>query len=811
MNLFADIIIPIAIPGTYTYRIPDRLQQCAAAGKRAIVPLGTKKLYSGLITNLKRETNHQQVKDIVDIIDDIPVVHPLHLQFWQWICKYYLCFPGEVMHAAFPAGLRFDSETHFSLLHKQPSVTFSPEEMIVIEALRHKSCTLKDIQKLLSKQNVYPIIRKLIHEGIITSDEVLRHQYKARSEIYYMLENTYTDQQWNDLINQWDKRATRQLELLEEIFFHAQTSPLVSKKKLMEKFSDINNPLKKLIEKGLIKEIVVPMSRLHVEASPETKEITLTRHQQMAYRAMQETFLHHDVVLLHGITSSGKTYLYLKLIEEMLQHKMQVLYLLPEIALTAQIIRKLQAHFGHKVGVYHSKFNAPERVEIWNKVLKGEYQVVLGARSALFLPFQQLGLIIVDEEHDGSYKQQDPAPRYHARDAAVMLGKITDAKVLLGTATPSLESYKNAQDGKYGLVELKERFLGYQLPEVIVVNTSEAQRKRQMRAHFAQVLIDEIQNTLARKEQVILFRNRRGYAPFIQCGECGVTLKCRHCDVSLTYHKSINKMKCHWCGYTEKNPDKCQNCGSFMLKMQGSGTQKIEDEIAMLFPHARIDRLDLDAARGKDTHEEIIEKFEQRKTDILVGTQMITKGLDFDHVRLVGVIHVDHMLSYPDFRSAERTFQLLAQVSGRAGRKDHHGRVILQTTRPQHPVIQYSAAHDYYSFYQHELAQRKSFFYPPFSRLIRITVKHKKAEEALQAALYLRKQIQLPQNVKIFGPVSPVVARVKNLYHQQILLKIPKNTALLQHTKHQIEHALQLTQQHHLLRTAQFSVDVDPY
>jgi primosomal protein N' (replication factor Y) len=585
---------------------------------------------------------------------------------------------------------------------------------------------------------------------------------------------------------------------------------LISKKELAQKFPNAAATLKKLTEKNLIEEVAIRKDRIPETLPAEQKDILLTQKQMQAYRSIQQSFAKYEVTLLHGITSSGKTHVYIKLIDEMLQHRMQVLYMLPEIALTAQIIRKLKSYFGNKVGVYHSRFSANERVEIWNKVLTEEYQVVLGARSSLFLPFQHLGLIIVDEEHDSSYKQQDPAPRYHARDAAVMLGRLTDARVLLGTATPSLETYKNVKDGKYGLVELKERFLGFQLPQVVVVNTKEVRRKKQMRAYFSPTLLDEITKTLNQNEQVILFHNRRGYAPYILCNDCNYIPKCKYCDISLTYHKHINKLKCHLCGYTENNHERCPACGSSVLIMQGTGTEKIEDEIALLFPHARLDRLDTDTARGREAHQAIIEKFEKHETDILVGTQMVTKGLDFDRVRLVGVINIDHMLNYPDFRSAERTFQLVAQVSGRAGRKAHNGIVILQTSRPDHPVVQFASTFDYHAFYEYESQHRSSFFYPPFSRIIRITIKHKEQALATQAAQYFLKHITLPAEIKKLGPVIPVIARIKNFYLQDVIFKIPKNNTLLQSVKKQIHHAIYQTTQNALLSNVQFHIDVDP-
>ena len=813
MKLFADILLPLALPGTFTYAVPELLQQQAAIGKRVIIPFGTQKLYSGIIVNIKTESDYANTKEIIEVVDDVPVLNITHLQFWQWISDYYLCHAGEVMHAAMPTGMKFDSETHFSLLDDSPEKwnLLNESEQILVEALKHRSYALKDIQKLLGKKTVYPIIKKLVNEGIITGDEILRNQYKARTEKYYKLAEGTNDEQLSVIIEQWDKRAAKQLEVLHEIVFLSNISPLISRKEIAEKFPNSSSVLKKLIEKNIIEEVLVQKGRLEETPVQPEKEILLSSQQQKALEAIQQTFHQHEVTLLHGVTSSGKTHIYIKLIEEMLQHKMQVLYMLPEIALTSQIIRKLKAHFGNKVGVYHSKFNPNERVEIWNKVLNEEYQVVLGVRSSIFLPFQHLGLIIVDEEHDSSYKQYDPAPRYHARDAAIVLGKLTDAKVLLGTATPSLESYQNAVEGKYGLVEMKERFLGIKMPEIVVVNTKEAHKKKLMRGHFSQSLIQELDKTLQRKEQAILFQNRRGYAPFIQCSQCSYIPKCKSCDVSLTYHKYINKLKCHLCGYTENNPSKCISCGSADLKMQGIGTEKIEDEISLLFPQATLDRLDIDNARGKEAHEKIIQKFETGETDILIGTQMVTKGLDFDKVRLVGVINVDQMLNYPDFRSAEKTFQMLAQVGGRAGRREDNGYVMLQASRPEHPVIQFAAAHDYKGFYYAEMQQRHQFFYPPFSRMINITLKHKDPDAVKQAARYFLKHFIPPATIKMLGPVTPIISRIKNLYLQEIILKVPKSSVLLQQTKTQILHAANQLSQNALLKGVQLHIDVDPF
>jgi len=809
---YAEIIVPLALPGTFTYRIPESLQEKVKVGKRAVVQFGSQRLYSGIISALKNDSSYSNTKEILDVVDEQPVISEIHLRFWQWMSDYYVCCMGEVMHAALPTGIKFDSETKFSLLNESDDFfsALSDDEHIVVEALRHRSCSLQDIQKLLNRKTVYPVIKKLLNEGIITGDEILRNQFKAKAEKYYKLTSSLSEDELHAIITSPDKRLKRQAQILQEIIHLSDVSPLVLKKELNDKFTNAASSINRLLEKGLIEEVTITKGRVDDDKPAIHEDVLLSQKQTVAYNKIKESFNKHEVTLLHGVTSSGKTHIYLKLMEEVIANGKQALYLLPEIALTDQIIRKLKNYFGKQVGIYHSKFNANERVEIWNKTFSGEYKIVLGVRSAIFLPFKSLGLIVIDEEHDGSYKQQDPAPRYHARDAAIVLAQMANAKVLLGTATPSLESFHNATEKKYGLVEMPERFGGSQIPETLVVNMKEAIRKKKTTSHFSETLLNEIEVSLQKNEQVILFQNRRGYVPYIQCNECAWTPKCKNCDVSLTYHKFFNKLKCHYCGYTEKNPERCASCGSHALKMQGIGTEKIEDEINVLFPKARLDRLDLDAARGKEAHNKIIQKFEQQETDILVGTQMVTKGLDFDHVRLVGIINVDSLLNYPDFRSGERTYQLIEQVSGRAGRKDKKGLVVLQSSRPDNPVVQYATVHDYKLFFQNEMQMRRQFFYPPYSRLINITLKHKDREIVLQAANSFAKHLQLDTSIKKFGPMPPLISRIRNLYLQDILLKIPRQAALLQKTKAQIVQATQLLHQNSLLKSVQLHIDVDP-
>lgn len=813
MAKFVEVMIPLAVSGVYTYSVPEEWQKDVAIGKRTIVSFGAKKLYTGLITAIKSKSDFKAVKPILEIIDDAPLLSALHLSFWSWMSEYYQCSLGEVMISALPSGIRFDSETLFSatLIENQNIKYLSENEKLIWEYLNKKSCTLKEIEILIANQKIYPLLHQMLQAGYISGEERIKNPAQKKTKRYYRLVENLTDAQVSSFLNQIEKKAIKQWEVFSEIIHLSDIHVLISEEEIKNKIKNAQPALKQLLEKKWIAVVEQEVSRLKINVPKSQEEVILTYPQQKAFESLEQQFFKQDTVLLQGVTGSGKTYVYIKIIEKMLAQKMQTLYLLPEIALTGQIIKKLQSYFGNKVGIYHSKFNTQERIEIWHRVHTEQYGVILGTRSSLFLPFKNLGLIIIDEEHDGSYKQHDPAPRYHARDAAIMLAQFMDAKVVLGSATPSLETYKNMKDGKYGWVQMKTRFLNAKLPQINIVNTQEALRKKQMNGSFSKTLFDKIQDKLLKSEQIILFQNRRGFAPYLKCNDCEHSPKCKNCDVSLTYHQYLKKIKCHLCGYSENTPSTCKQCSSSAIKMVGTGTEKIEEEIQLFFPHAKTDRLDLETARGKESHLRIIENFESQKTQILIGTQMVTKGLDFDHVSLVGIVNVDLLLQQPDFRAAEKTFQLIAQVSGRAGRKETEGEVILQSARPQHPIIQLAAQNDFEAFYELEMQHRKDFFYPPFSRMIKLTLKHKQPEALKQATDYFVKQFRLPAGIKMLGPTTPLISKIKNLYLKELTFKIPKNTMLINLCKQNIAEATKALQQHSLLRQTVMSIDVDTY
>ncbi|MBI4645807.1 MAG: primosomal protein N', partial [Bacteroidia bacterium] len=744
--LYTDIILPLPLPKLYTYSVPEELYDNACSGKRTVVQFGKKKIYTGLIKNIhKNRPKEYETKDILTILDDTPIVNEIQLKFWQWISEYYLCSIGEVMKAALPSGLKLESETKviFNPEFKH-STELSPKEELIYTALENrKLLTIKEINDILEQKNSLPVIKSLLNKQAIYVEERLIEKYRPKYTTYIQLHNKYKNQE--ELHQIFDKlaKAPKQLELLMNYINYSKyltlQEPLkVSKDQLLETYPAGHQALPALVKKNIFVLDEVETGRIETSTDEIHKINELAGFQEDALNQIYKQFETKDVILLHGITSSGKTEIYIHLIKEYLEMGKQVLYLLPEIALTAQIINRLKKVFGNKAGIYHSRFSDSQRVETWNAVLNKNsvinYQLILGARSSLFLPYDNLGLVIVDEEHENTYKQYDPSPRYHARDAAIMLARLHNAKTLLGTATPSIESYYNAQNAKYGLVELKQRYKEIKLPEIFLADTREAYRKKKMLSHFSPLLLEKIEQALSKKEQIILFQNRRGFSPYVECNMCNWIPKCEHCDVSLTYHKYLNQLVCHYCGYTCPVLVACKACGSTNLQTRGFGTEKVEDEIAIFFPNARIARLDLDTTRSRKIYEKILNDFENRAIDILVGTQMITKGLDFDNVSIVGIMNADNMLNFPDFRAFERSFQLMAQVSGRAGRKHKQGEVIIQTGNPNHPVIQDVISNHYAHLYLTQLTERKQFNYPPFYRLIEIILKHKKTVRLNPAA-----------------------------------------------------------------------------
>ncbi|MBR4917834.1 MAG: primosomal protein N' [Bacteroidales bacterium] len=801
---FADVLLPLPLPALFTYRVPYELDDAVAFGKRVIVPFGRSKLYSALVVRVHENAPQVTAKYILDVVDDRPVISERQFQLWQWMADYYLCTLGEVMAAALPSALKLASETK---IHLHPNFsgdvsTLNPNELHIAEALTYKEImTVDEISKAVNIQKVIPIIKSLVDKRVVVTDEEVRNPYKAKKETYVRLGDEYASEAsfmaLLDQLNLSTRTAGQADGLLAFIMLTKGAkgydfSARVPKSQVVCSSALTPARLQTLLKKGFLKTEEVIMSRLTDFSSRETADnIQLSEPQQKAFQQIHEQFGQFPVVLLHGVTGSGKTEIYIKLIDEVLKQGKQVLYLLPEIALTSQIVNRLRKYFGEKVGVYHSRFNEYERVEIWNRVLEqdsdiantSKYQLILGARSALLLPYQNLGLIIVDEEHDASYKQQDPAPRYHARDCAIVLGNMHKAKTLLGTATPSLESYYNVKQNKYGLVELMRRFAQSKLPDIWVVNMIEARKQRQVQGVFSDFLIERIGEALDKKEQVILFQNRRGYAVRMICNTCQTMPTCKYCDVTLTYHKKSRLLKCHYCGYAIDVPQVCPTCHSTDIEMKGFGTEKVEDTLAEIFPQASIARMDLDTTRSKNGYQQIISDFEQHKTDILVGTQMVTKGLDFDRVSVVGILNADALISFPDFRSFERAFQLLAQVSGRAGRKEVPGKVVIQSYQPEHPALKYVETNDFMAMYRSQIAERKEYHYPPVTRLVKITLKHPDEKVVTAAAQALAIPLREAFPGMVLGPEAPLVSRIQNYYLEDFWVKFPKDNKLEQHKK----------------------------
>jgi primosomal protein N' (replication factor Y) len=790
--LFASVLLPLPLPGYFTYRVPEEFQAEISQGKRVVVPFGKKKIYTALVHSLHTENpTTVEARSILSVIDDRPVVHPVQFTFWEWISSYYMCTPGEVMNAALPSGFKLASESMICLNPEADLETadLNEKEIMIIEALlSQKKLAVNTIADLLDQRKIIPLIHSLIEKGIVVAEEKLETKYKPLLQSFVKLGKDYSgnEEKLKEVFDELSKRAFRQLQVLMVYLSLSKGAndmdAVVKKSELMKNKEVTATSLQALVSKGILEIFEIEASRLAAaHALNEPGSIALSLHQKRAFEDIGKVFAEKEIALLHGITSSGKTELYIKLIDQALMEKKQVLYLLPEIALTSQIINRLQRYFGDSVGVYHSKYNDNERVEIWNHCLDheknfdtGRFQVILGARSALFLPFHKLGLIIVDEEHDTSYKQYDPAPRYHARDAAIMLARFHGAKTLLGSATPALETYFNAASGKYGLVEMSERYGGVSMPEIILANVREETRNKTMQSHFTSLLINHIREALKMGEQVILFQNRRGFSLHLVCEACDWVPMCRNCDISLTYHKRENKIKCHYCGYYENLPAVCPQCQSSRILMKGFGTEKVEEELAAIFPETTIRRMDLDSTRTKYAHQRIINDFEERRIQILVGTQMVTKGLDFDNVSLVGILNADNMLNFPDFRSHERSFQLMEQVSGRAGRKAKQGKVIIQSYNPAHPIIHYVVHHDYQAYFRSQLADRQKFNYPPYNRLISLKLKHRDPNVLNKAARDLAHDLRADLGKRVLGPEYPLVSRIQNWYIKQILVKIER-------------------------------------
>jgi primosomal protein N' (replication factor Y) (superfamily II helicase) len=814
-NVFATVLLPLALPKPFTYRVPLDFVEQLSFGMRVEVPFGKSKAYSAIVIDIHNNAPEQyEAKEIIAIIDKDAVITRRQLEFWQWLAAYYCCTIGEVMNAALPSGLKLDSETQI-IPHQDfdgDPMQLTDKEYLVYEALTiQNELSIDQIQKILNIKTVRPIIYQLLEKKVVLIKAELKAKYKAKTVTCVRLQEPYRsdERKLSEVFAQIEKKAERQLEALMAFIQIARQKTEVLAQEIYTAAKVDSSVLKAMEKKGIFEVYKKETSRL-VVYDDETGTIpALSDLQKTAVEKIKNHFEEKNVVLLHGVTGSGKTRVYVELMAEAIKRGEQILYLVPEIALTTQLISRLQKVFGDYIAVYHSKFSDNERVELWRSALLGK-SIILGARSSLFLPFNNLKLIIVDEEHDASFKQAEPSPRYHARDAAIVLAQKSGAKVLLGTATPSIESYYNARHDKYGLVYMGDRFGGVKLPEIIFANVLKEKKDRKMQSHFSTTLLEQIKNVLANNEQVILFQNRRGYAPYMQCNTCGWKADCDNCDVSLTFHKGVNCLRCHYCGHYAAVPKVCGACGNNNLTIKGLGTEKVEDDARIYLPEANIGRMDTDTIKTKNAHAQLINDFEEKRLDIMVGTQMVTKGLDFDNVSLVGVINADSLLFFPDFRAGERAFQMLMQVSGRAGRRETQGKVVIQTSNPNHPVLIDVKNNDFLNFYKREIEERKDFLYPPFFRLIQITLRHKRPEVVNEAGKFFALLLKKHLGKRVIGPALPNIPRLRSYYLIDIMIKIERDQAKINFAKDLLLNSITDLKAQKGMSTVEIIIDVDP-
>ncbi|TMM31540.1 primosomal protein N' [Polaribacter aestuariivivens] len=807
-------MLPIPLQKTFTYAVTEEEANFLQKGMRVAVSFGKTKMYTALVFEIHTTApTLYEAKEINQILDEKPIVNEQQLKHWSWIAQYYMCSLGDVYRASLPSAFLLESET---IVYKNEAFTeetiLDDDEFLIFEALQHQSqLTIHQVADILGKKKVMPIVNELIKKSAIYIKEEIYEQYKPKLVKYVRLHTSYnSDASLNTLLEELSRAKKQRDAVL--TYFQLSTSKKPIKAKDLEENANVSSAiLKSLVDKNIFEFYHIQTDRISFKG--DTNDLKkLNEFQEVALKEIKETFKEKDVTLFHGITSSGKTEVYTKLIQEVLDAGKQVLFLLPEIALTTQIITRLQFYFGNQISVFHSKYSMNERVEVWNNVLenKSKAQIILGARSSIFLPFSNLGLIVVDEEHETSYKQFEPSPRYNARDAAIVLSNIHKAKILLGSATPSLESYFNAKQEKYGFVELNRRHGNVQLPKIELIDVKEKHRKKEMKGHFSDRMLKLIQEALDEKEQVILFQNRRGFSPVVECKTCGVSPQCPNCDVSLTYHKFRNELRCHYCNYQRAMPNSCGACGSNTLDTKGFGTEQIELELKELFPDFNIGRMDLDTTRGKFGYQKIIGAFEAREIDILVGTQMLSKGLDFDNVSLVGILNADAMLNFPDFRAHERAYQLMVQVSGRAGRSKKQGNVAIQTYNPYHQILQQVSTTNYTEMYKEQLQERWQYKYPPYYRLIKITLKHKDYNKVDSGINWLFKALHNSFGEHVLGPTAPAVSRIRNQYIKNLVIKIPPKQSL-SNTKAQITKIKNTFEAVKDFRPIRFIVDVDAY
>lgn len=817
MPTYAEVILPLALPQNFTYGIPDSFKELVKPGMRVSVQVGKRKQYTAVVYRLTKEAPHDiRIKDILRVEDEYPLINPDQLEFWKWLSEYYMCSMGEVMNAALPAGLKLESETLIvpNLQVEFDESTLSDHEFLIWEALeQHSPLSISQINEITGLKNSMRIIHQMLGNHLILLQEEMKGGYRARTRRMLVINAEYAGNESLSALFDQLERAPKQKELLLAYFRLTQElgEKVVPVKRLTRMLEGGDAALRSLQKKDVIEVFEEEIALKLADGNVVGKLPELNAYQQEAYEAINSGFKNNQVALLHGVTSSGKTEIYAHFIQESLGKSKQVLYLVPEIALTTQLISRLKRYFGESVLVYHSRFSDRERIETWRKLLEipDKPVLIVGARSSVFLPFSKLGLVIVDEEHETSYKQYDPAPRYHARDSAIWLAHHFKAKTLLGSATPSVESMQHALQGKYQLVSLTRRYADLPLPLIECVDLKEARRKKMMHGPFSKTLLEEIRTALKEDKQVILFQNRRGFSTLIQCQNCGHIAQCKNCDISLTYHKHSDQLRCHYCGYFRNVPRQCPACKSYDIKALGFGTEKLEEELKLLIPEARIQRMDLDTTRRKNSYEKILADFEDGEVDVLVGTQMVTKGLDFDRVALVGILNADTLLNFPDFRSHERAFQLMAQVAGRAGRKGAQGKVLIQTSEPYHSIIRQVIENNYEAMFNDQVYERKNFKYPPFYRLIRLTLKHRDARNLNEGAVQLGRMLRAELGERVLGPEFPLIARLRNMYQMEIMIKLesgislPKVKSLLYHriSEHLVKEESRI----------QVIYDVDPY
>ena len=816
MQFFIEVVLPLAVNKTFTYQVSEAEFHYVSIGMRVAVPFGKSKVYTSLvIAKHNKPPQLYTAKEIHQIIDEKPIVNEIQLAHWNWIANYYMCSLGEVFKSALPSGYMLESETIITA-KKDVEVDeneLKDDEYLIFEALKlQSSITVNDVVKILGKKTIFPVLNRLLEKGALQLQEEISEQYKHKQVRYVKLHDEFTNQDNLALLLENLSRAKKQRELVLSFFqLQAKEKKPIAVKQLVEFSGSSSATIKSLIEKEVFVEYFINQDRVVFEKENDS-HFTLSEPQKKAFDQIEASFIENDITLLHGVTASGKTEIYIKLIEEQVNKDKQVLFLLPEIALTTQLVQRLVAYFGNQIAVFHSKYSNNERIEVWNHVLENseKAKVVIGVRSALFLPFSNLGLIVVDEEHEQTYKQEAPAPRYHARDCAVVLAKQHQAKILLGSATPSLETYYNVKTNKYKLVELTERYGNVVLPEIKLIDLKDKYFRKRMNGHFSDELIEGISNALELGEQVILFQNRRGFSPYVECITCGHVPNCPSCDVSLTYYKHKNQLRCHYCGYSIANPTHCHACQSVELTTKGFGTEQIELELKAIFPDKNIGRMDQDTTRGKFGYEKIIDSFKNREVDILVGTQMLAKGLHFDNVTLVGILNADNLLNQPDFRAYERAFQMMTQVAGRSGRSEKKGLVMIQTYNLFHNTIQQVLTNDYNAMFKEQIYERQNFKYPPFFKLIKLTLKHRDYDKLKEGSMWLYNVLSQNLPMPILGPEEPAISRIRNEYIRIILIKIPKdkNLSLTKKTIHKIMNSFEAIS---FYRAVRVTINVDNY